>query len=159
MAIETEKKFLLAYRPTALMNCGTLIRQGYMVNEKNRVVRVRLSGDAAFLTIKGPTRNGARKEYEYPVPWQDAREMLALFCQPPFIEKTRYPIEFHGFEWVIDEFSGENQGLVVAEIELESIDQPFEKPDWISKEVTHDPRYFNSNLIETPYSTWLLKDP
>jgi CYTH domain-containing protein len=159
MAIETEKKFLLAYRPTALLTHGTLIRQGYMVNKKKMVVRVRLSGDAAFLTIKGPTCNGARKEYEYPVPRQDAREMLALFCKTPFVEKTRYKIEFKGFEWVIDEFSGDNQGLVVAEIELDTIDQPFEKPDWIGKEVTHDPRYFNSNLIETPYSTWPLKDP
>ncbi len=83
-----------------------------------------------------------------------AMEMLSLFCNKPLIEKTRYQIEFKGFEWVVDLFSGSNKGLVVAEIELDSIDQPFEKPDWIGKEVTHDPRYFNSNLIETPYSTW-----
>ncbi|WP_299978685.1 CYTH domain-containing protein [Desulfobacula sp.] len=154
MAIETERKFLLHYLPSSLLVNGTLIRQGYMVNKKDMVVRVRLSGDSAFLTVKGATRNASRKEYEYPIPQQDATEMLRLFCKKPLIEKTRYQIEFKGFEWVIDQFSGDNQGLVVAEIELDSIDQPFEKPDWIGKEVTHDPRYFNSNLIETPYSTW-----
>ena len=158
MAIETERKFLLHYLPTSLLVDGTLIRQGYMINRKNMVVRVRLSGDQGFLTIKGATCNASRKEFEYPVPKQDAREMLLLFCKEPLIEKIRYQIQFKGFEWVIDQFSGDNQGLVVAEIELDSIDQPFEKPDWIGKEVTHDPKYFNSNLIEKPYSTWQLKD-
>jgi len=154
MAIEIERKFLLKYLPTALLINGNIIRQGYMINGKDRVVRIRLSGDSAFLTVKGATRNAARKEYEYPIPQQDAKEMLQLFCKKPLIEKTRYQIEFNGFEWVIDQFSGDNKGLVVAEIELDSIDQVFEKPDWIEKEVTHAPRYFNSNLIETPYSSW-----
>ena len=154
MAIEIEKKFLLLYLPTSLLVNGTLIRQGYMINKKNMVARIRLSGDQGFLTIKGATCNASRKEFEYPIPQQDAREMLLLFCKKPLIEKIRYQIEFKGFEWVIDEFSGDNQGLVVAEIELDSIDQPFEKPDWIGKEVTHEPKYFNSNLIEKPYSTW-----
>ena len=154
MAIETERKFLLHYLPSSLLTRGTLIRQGYMVTKKKIVVRIRLSGDNAFLTVKGATRNASRKEYEYPVPQQDAMEMLSIFCKKPLIEKTRYQIEFKGFEWVIDLFSGVNKGLVVAEIELDSIDQLFEKPDWIGKEVTHDPRYFNSNLIEAPYSTW-----
>ncbi|MBU8910275.1 MAG: CYTH domain-containing protein [Desulfobacterales bacterium] len=154
MAIETERKFLLRYLPSSLLVNSTLIRQGYMTNKKDKVIRIRLTGDSAFLTVKGATRNASRKEYEYPIPQQDAKEMLQLFCKKPLIEKTRYQIEFKGFEWVIDQFSGDNQGLVVAEIELDSIDQPFEKPDWIGKEVTHDLRYFNSNLIETPYSTW-----
>ncbi|SDU18878.1 CYTH domain-containing protein [Desulfobacula phenolica] len=157
MAIEIEKKFLLKYLPSSLLTNGTLIRQGYMVNEKERVVRIRLAGDKAFLTIKGITCNAARKEYEYPVPQQDAKEMLQLFCKEPLIEKTRYHVEFKGFEWVIDQFSGDNQGLVVAEIELDSVDQVFEKPDWIGKEVTHDSGYFNSNLIKNPYSTWQIK--
>jgi len=154
MAIEIEKKFLLNYFPKNLMINGIPIIQGYMVNKKNKVVRIRLSGDTGFLTIKGATCNASRKEFEYPVPQQDAKEMLLLFCSKPLIEKTRYKIEFKGFEWIIDEFYGENKGLVVAEIELSSIDQFFEKPDWIGKEVTHDPKYFNSNLIETPYSSW-----
>jgi adenylate cyclase len=154
MAIETEKKFLVKYFPSSLKTRSTLICQGYMVNQTDRVVRIRLSGENAFLTIKGPTCNGSRKEYEYPVPQKDAREMLSFFCENLVIEKTRYQIEFNGFEWVVDVFSKNNKGLVVAEIELDSIDQIFEKPDWIGQEVTHDPRYFNSNLIETPYSTW-----
>ena len=154
MAIEIERKFLLKHFPSSLQTNGTLIRKGYMINGKNMVVRVRLSGNQGFLTIKGDTCNALRKEFEYPVPQQDARQMLKAFCKEPFIEKTRYQIKFKGFEWVIDKFSGDNQGLVVAEIELDSIDQPFEKPDWIGKEVTHDIRYFNSNLIEKPYSTW-----
>ncbi|MCK5348463.1 MAG: CYTH domain-containing protein, partial [Desulfobacula sp.] len=138
MAIETERKFLLKHLPSSLLTRGTLIRQGYIVNKKNMVVRIRLSGDNAFLTVKGATRNASRKEYEYPVPQQDAMEMLSIFCKKPLIEKTRYQIEFKGFEWVIDLFSGVNKGLVVAEIELDSIGQSFEKPDWIGKEVTHD---------------------
>lgn len=154
MAIETERKFLLKHLPSSLLTCGTPICQGYMVNQKERVVRIRLYGDRGFLAIKGPTCNASRKEYEYPVPKQDAMEMLLLFCKKPFIEKTRYHIEFNHFEWVVDMFSGSNQGLVVAEIELATVDQVFEKPDWIGQEVTHDPRYFNSNLIKHPYSTW-----
>ena len=154
MAIEIEKKFLLKYLPLSLLSRGILIRQGYMVNKKDKVVRIRLSGDQGFFTVKGITCNASRKEFEYPVPQQDAMEMLSLFCKKPLIEKTRYQIEFNGFEWVIDLFEGRNKGLVVAEIELDSSDQPFEKPDWIGKEVTHDPRYFNSNLIKAPYSTW-----
>ena len=154
MAIEIERKFLLNYFSEDLMTRGISICQGYMVNKKGLAVRVRLSGDNGFLTIKSATHNGSRKEFEYSVPQEDAKEMLDLFCKKPLIEKTRYSVEFKGFEWVIDKFYGENQGLVVAEIELSSIDQPFEIPDWIGKEVTHDPRYFNSNLIKTPYSIW-----
>jgi CYTH domain-containing protein len=154
MAVEIEKKFCLTYFPSQLLGHGTRICQGYMVNQKDVVVRIRLSGDHAFLTIKGADCKGSRKEFEYAVPQKDAREMLDLFCIPPFIEKTRYTIAYKGFEWVIDQFSGENQGLTVAEIELDAIDQPFEKPDWVGPEVTHDPRYFNSNLIKNPYSTW-----
>lgn len=153
MAIETERKFLLNYLPAPLMD-GSLICQGYMVNSKQMVIRVRLSGDRAFLTIKGETCNASRKEYEYPVPYQDAKQMLQAFCKKPFIEKTRYQIEHKGFKWIIDQFSGDNLGLVVAEIELESLDQEFEKPDWLGKDVTHDPRYYNSNLIKSPYSGW-----
>lgn len=154
MATETEKKFLLKYLPSDLLTQGRLICQGYMTNKKDRVVRIRLAGEHAFLTVKGATLNGTRKEFEYPVPPGDAKEMLHLFCPAPLIEKTRYHILYQGFEWVIDQFSGKNLGLVVAEIELETIDQPFAKPDWIGKEVTDDPRYFNSNLIAMPYCDW-----
>ncbi len=128
--------------------------QGYMVARKNMTVRVRLADDKAWLTIKGKTVNAARKEFEYLVPIDDARQMLDLFCEKPCIEKTRYSIEYKGFEWIIDQFSGENSGLIVAEIELNNINQHFEKPDWIGQEITLDPRYYNSNLIKAPYSTW-----
>ncbi|MFH2092303.1 MAG: CYTH domain-containing protein [Pseudomonadota bacterium] len=154
MADEIEKKFLLHYLPTTLMTDGIKIAQGYMVNQLNMIVRVRLSGENAFLTIKGETVNASRKEYEYSIPYQDACQMLDLFCKKPFVEKIRYHIDHAGFEWVVDQFSGDNTGLIVAEIELDHIDQIFEKPDWIGKEVTHDPRYYNSNLIKNPYSTW-----
>ena len=154
MAIETEKKFLLSHIPSSLLTDGIQICQGYMTKSKNCTVRVRIYGEKSFLTVKGPTIKGSRDEFEYPIPRSDARQMLLLFCQKPFIEKTRYHIQFKGFTWEIDQFEGENQGLVVAEIELDAIDQNFEKPDWIGREVTHDPKYFNSNLIQTPFSKW-----
>ena len=154
MAIEIERKFLLTDLPFHLMTQGTPICQGYIANGKNRVVRVRIAGNKGFLTIKGAVSTVLRNEFEYPVPEKDAREMLTLFCRNSLIEKTRYHIDFRGSEWIIDEFHGNNQGLVVAEIELASIDQSVEIPDWIGKEVTDDPRYLNSNLIDTPYSKW-----
>lgn len=154
MADEIERKFLLNHMPAQLMTKGIKMAQGYMINQKQKVVRVRLAGNAGFLTIKGPTVNTARKEFEYPIPADDARQMLDLFCVKPFVEKTRFSIEHAGFEWVVDRFEKENLGLVVAEIELTHIDQAFEKPDWIGEEVTHDSRYYNSNLIQSPYSTW-----
>ncbi|MCF6249179.1 MAG: CYTH domain-containing protein [Desulfobacula sp.] len=154
MAIETEKKFLLDHIPSSLLTNGTSISQGYMTKSKECVVRIRILGNQGFLTVKGPTINASRKEFEYPIPLYDAKEMLSLFCKKPFIKKTRYRIYFKEFEWVIDQFKGENMGLVVAEIELDTIDQIFETPDWIGQEVTHDPRYFNSNLIKHPYSAW-----
>jgi CYTH domain-containing protein len=154
MGVETEKKFLLSYFPDDILTKGTFIRQGYLIKNKSMVLRIRLAGDKAFLTIKGPTYNASRKEFEYEIPADEADEMLCLFCRGPLIEKTRFKIQFRGFEWVIDKFSGENQGLVVAEIELDCRDQVFEKPDWIGKEVTDDPRYFNSNLVQNPYSSW-----
>ncbi len=154
MGIEIERKFLIKHLPSSLMTNGTSISQGYMVNKKDEIVRIRLFGEQAFLTIKGITLNASRKEFEYKIPKQDAREMLSLFCDKKLIKKTRYQIEFNSFEWIIDVFSGNNKGLAVAEIELLSIDQPFKKPDWVGKEVTHDPKYFNANLIKKPYSTW-----
>lgn len=154
MAVEIEKKFLLNYLPKALLGKPESICQGYIVNKKNVVVRLRLSGDKAFITIKGPTINNTRKEYEYPLPIEDAKQMLALFCQENRVEKKRYKIDYKGFVWEIDQFTGKNQGLIIAEIELKSVDQKFEKPDWIGKEVSQDARYYNSNLIDNPYSTW-----
>ncbi len=154
MAVEIEKKFLLKYFPSDLLSTPKHICQGYMLREKDKVVRIRIADDQGYLTIKGKTVNSARKEFEYSLPVSDAREMLSEFCVDTLIEKKRYHIDYKGFEWVIDLFSGKNKGLIVAEIELDSIDQEFEKPKWIGLEVTHDPRYFNSNLVDCPYSEW-----
>lgn len=153
MGIEIERKFLVNQLPPDL-SPGLTICQGYMVNQKERVVRVRTKGNKGFLTIKGKTVNTQRREFEYEIPLTDAQQMLDLFCAPPLVEKTRFKIEFKGFEWVIDRFVGENLGLVVAEIELDHESQVFETPPWAGKEVSHDPRYYNSNLIKHPYSAW-----
>mgnify|MGYP000674043178 FL=1 len=128
-------------------------RQGYLSTVKERTVRVRTVEDKGYLTIKGIAIGASRMEFEYEIPRQDADTLLEI-CEKPLIEKNRYKIKHGGFVWEVDEFFGENQGLIVAEIELESEDQTFSKPDWVGEEVTGDPRYFNSNLIKNPYTTW-----
>jgi len=153
MSKEIERKFLVtgdAWRQGASSN----YRQGYLSIAKERTVRVRLAGDAARLTVKGITENATRAEYEYPIPVADAEAMLDNLCLRPLIEKRRYLVEYHGMTWEVDEFLGDNAGLVVAEIELEHPQQAFDKPDWIGAEVTDDPRYYNANLVEEPYSRW-----
>jgi len=152
MAREIERKFLTngsAWRRAG----GMRLRQGYLSSAKGRTVRVRTMGDKAYLTIKGMAVGATRPEFEYEIPYQDAKELLNL-CEMPLIEKDRYRLEEGGVVWEIDEFLGENRGLIVAEVELESEDQPFTKPDWVGEEVTGDPRYFNSNLIKKPYTKW-----
>ncbi len=156
MGIEIEKKFLLKNDDWKTLAEGTPYRQGYITSGKERsTVRVRTVGNKkGFLTIKGPTVGATRTEYEYEIPFNDAKHMLDELCEGPIIEKERYKISFDGFIWEVDVFFGENEGLVVAEIELLSEDQHFEKPEWIDVEVTADPRYYNSSLIKKPYSTW-----
>jgi CYTH domain-containing protein len=152
MAREIERKFLVkegSWRNTK----GTLYRQGYLNSMKERVVRVRTIDDKGYLTIKGLTVGASRLEFEYEIPRQDADRLLDI-CEKPLIEKTRFKVIEGGVVWEIDEFFGENQGLIVAEIELESENQDFPRPDWIREEVTGDPRYFNSNLIKNPYKMW-----
>ena len=152
MAKEIERKFRVkegAWRSAK----GTTYRQGYLNSVKERVVRVRTINDKGYLTIKGLTVGATRLEFEYEIPHQDAEQLLDI-CEKPLIEKTRFKVEEGGFIWEIDEFFGENQGLIVAEVELESEDQDFPRPDWVLEEVTGDPRYFNSNLIRKPYKMW-----
>ena len=152
MAKEIERKFLV--KEGSWRNAkGTLYRQGYLNSVKERVVRVRTLDDKGYLTIKGLTVGASRLEFEYEIPRQDADRLLDI-CEKPIIEKTRFKVMAGDFVWEIDEFFGENQGLIVAEIELESENQEFPRPDWIGDEVTGDPRYFNSNLIKNPYKTW-----
>lgn len=154
MGVEIEKKFLLVsddWRKTAE---GKLYRQGYLPAESGCTVRVRTAGSQGYLTIKGKSVGAARPEFEYQIPLDDANEMLDTLCKKPLIEKTRYLVNYCGFTWEIDEFSGENEGLLVAEIELEHQDQKFEKPSWLGREVTGDSRYFNARLVDNPFTKW-----
>lgn len=154
MAQEIERKFLLVGEGWRGLAVGIGYRQGYLYASKERSVRVRIAGEKGYLTIKGKTIGAARSEYEYEIPLEDAREMLDILCPQPQIEKKRHTIFHRGFTWEIDEFSGLNQGLIVAEIELETEDQAFERPEWIGEEVTGDPRYYNAALCVAPFSTW-----
>jgi CYTH domain-containing protein len=152
MALEIERKFLVrsdAWRDAQ----GVHFSQGYLNRDKNRTVRVRVAGPVGYLTIKGVTAGYTRSEFEYEIPVDEAKQLLAL-CEETVIEKIRLAIPYRGFVWEVDEFLGANLGLVVAEIELESADQAFERPDWVGDEVTEDPRYFNSRLSTHPYSLW-----
>lgn len=154
MATEIERKFLVKGDQWRSLATGTLYRQGYLSTKKGCTVRVRLAGDQGYLTIKGLTQGCSRAEYEYPIPAEDAQEMLDNLCEAPLIEKTRYKIEYAGLIWEVDEFAGENQGLIIAEVELTDENQSIELPDWIGKEVSDDSRYYNANLVENPYSQW-----
>lgn len=154
MAEEIERKFLLRSDGWRAGAPGTLFRQGYLSTTKERTVRVRTVGDEAFLTVKGITVGATRAEFEYPIPAEDARRMLEDLCERPIIEKTRHLVSHGGLVWEIDEFHGVNDGLVVAEVEIDSEDQEIDLPEWVGEEVTDDPRYFNANLIARPYSTW-----
>jgi adenylate cyclase len=153
MALEIERKFLVK-EGTWRIERGTTYRQGYLSSVKERTVRVRIIDIKGYLTVKGISRGAVRVEYEYEIPIAEAVAMLNDLCEKPIIEKMRFKIEFKGLVWEVDEFFGENQGLIVAEVELESEDQTFTKPEWVGEEVTSDPKYFNANLIHHPYSKW-----
>jgi adenylate cyclase len=157
MAIEIERKFLVHGTAWKAGIAGVPYCQGYLNHDKQRTVRVRIAGNAAFLTIKGPSVGATRAEFEYPIPVADAQALLPL-CDGPLIEKTRYVLQHAGTTWEVDEFGGANAGLVVAEVELTHEDQPFAKPDWLGEEVTHDARYFNSNLATVPFQVWGVGD-
>ena len=159
MGLEIEKKFLVKGDRWRSLGKGTPYRQGYLSSVKERTVRVRTIQDRGYLTIKGISRGAARAEFEYEIPYSDALEMLEQLCETPLIEKVRYKIEHNGLVWEIDEFSGDNQGLIVAEVELQSVDQTFDKPEWIGSDVTRDPRYFNANLIHYPFRMWREDGP
>lgn len=153
MGIEIERKFLVKKEVwNALQKPdGKYYRQGYLLNGKDRVVRVRIAGDRGFITIKGAAEGISRLEYEYEIPKLDAQEMLDRF-QPEGTEKTRYRIpEGSGLTWEVDEFLGANDGLIVAEIELSSEEQVFARPEWLGVEVTHDERYYNASLALQPF--------
>ena len=152
MSTEIERKFLVRgtdWRQGAPVR----LRQGYLNRDKERTVRVRIAGSRAYLTIKGLTRGVSRPEFEYEIPLQDGEALLTL-CDGLPLEKDRYTLQHAGATWEVDEFLGANAGLVIAEIELKDERQEFERPSWLSTEVSDDPRYFNSSLIAAPYRTW-----
>ncbi|XHS76990.1 CYTH domain-containing protein [Burkholderiaceae bacterium UC74_6] len=153
MGVEIERKFLVTGEDWKRSSTPQFLSQGYLNRDKQRTVRVRIAGDEAWLTIKGQSQGATRAEFEYAVPLADAQQLLAM-CDGPRVEKNRWRVPHGGLVWEVDEFLGENAGLVVAEVELTSEDQRFDKPTWAGAEVTDDPRYFNSSLAGKPYSSW-----
>lgn len=154
MAKEIERKFLVRGNSWRGQDGGKRYRQGYLSTVKERTVRVRTTGDKGFITIKGESVGATRSEYEYEIPLADANEMLDRLCERPLIEKTRYRVSHEGLAWEIDEFEGDNRGLIIAEVELKDETQSVTLPGWIGQEVTGDHRYFNANLVANPFSQW-----
>lgn len=155
MAIEIEHKFLLANNDwRECVSHSVRYCQGYMSSQPTSSIRIRISDKQAWLNIKSATIGTQRLEYEYEIPLNDANEMLEQLCKKPIIEKIRHFVTYENKLWEIDEFSGDNQGLIVAEIELASSDESFAKPAWLGKEVTDDMRYYNNNLAQHPYCQW-----
>jgi CYTH domain-containing protein len=155
MALEIELKFLVQNSSWKGQAEGVHYRQGYLSTNKSRTVRVRTINDKAFLTIKGISIGATRKEFEYEIPFNEGLIMLDELCEKPIIEKIRYKIKVENdLVWEIDEFLGENKGLIVAEIELQHEEQSFIKPDWLGKEVTTNPKFYNSSLVKFPFYKW-----
>lgn len=155
MGIEIERKFLVDQGKWAHIAkpIGKLYRQGYILNEEKRTVRIRVTDDAAYITLKGASTRISRSEYEYMIPVNEGNEILNDFATS-LIEKTRYEVNYAGKLWEVDVFSGDNQGLVIAEIELTHEDEAFEKPDWLGQEVSSDHRYANSSLSVHAFKNW-----
>lgn len=152
--IEIERKFLVVSDQWRALATGTLYRQGYIPTLDDRTVRVRIAGQQGYLTIKGKTQGIARSEFEYQIPVEDAAQLLDTICEAPLIEKYRYRIPLDGLVWEVDEFLGENQGLIIAEVELEDVAQAIALPSWIGQEVSGELRYYNSNLAKHPFRRW-----
>ncbi len=161
MAQEIERKFLVAndgWRSliTYPGNTSKAYCQGYIATaQPGQSVRVRVADDQGYLTIKGPAKGLSRAEFEYAIPLTDAQEMLQTLCLKPLIEKTRYRLPVGDIVWEIDEFVGENAGLIVAEVELLAEVQHFERPDWLGEEVSGIAKYYNASLVTYPYSQWV----
>lgn len=155
MGQEIERKFLVNHNKWQQIEkpIGNHFRQGYLLTEPNKTIRVRQTSEKGYLTIKGLSVGATRPEYEYEIPWNEATELLDNFAVSE-LSKIRYNIIFEGKLWEVDKFLGGNQGLIVAEIELKSEDENFEIPDWIDREVTSEEKYYNSNLTLNPYKNW-----
>lgn len=155
MATEIERKYLIVndnWRDNA--DESTHIIQGYLGGNDKSSIRIRVHGNLANLNIKSKTLGMQRSEYEYQIPIDEAKEILESLCDKPYIEKTRYHVPYEGHVWEVDIFAGENKGLIVAELELDSPDEPFKLPNWVGMEVTEDHRYYNICLISHPYKDW-----
>jgi len=157
MAKEIERKFLIDLDKLGPLESGSLIKQGYIPTTDNTAVRVRLTDQRAFLTLKGENDGVTRSEFEYEIPACDATQIIAELCSGLVVEKTRYLVEESGHTWEIDVFDGENTGLVVAEIELKSESEHFEIPSWVTREVSGEFKYYNSSLIKNPFKSWKEK--
>lgn len=155
MPLEIERKFLVTGEYKSLAYASSRIRQGYICSGGGRTVRVRIRGDKGYLTIKGPSNRAgmSRYEFETEIPVEDAQELMGL-CEPGVVDKTRYLVKSGRHVFEVDEFYGDNEGLVMAEVELSDENEPFEKPDFIGKEVTGDRRYYNAHLRNYPYKLW-----
>ena len=154
MAIEIEKKFLIKHIPYNQIEYSHKITQGYIVRDQKKVIRVREKGDEFYITIKGNNIGISRLEFEYKIPEKDANDLFQNFCEKGVIKKTRHYVHFKKHLWEIDEFHDQNEGLIVAEIELNSENEKFQIPNWIFKEVTTQSKYYNINLIKNPYCNW-----
>ena len=155
MGVEIERKFLVDHEKWRKLKkaAGTHYHQGYLLDGSSCTIRIRLAGSKGFITIKGSSSGITRKEFEYKLPAADAAELIKGFAGSS-VEKIRYKIKFAGKLWEIDEFLGDNEGLIMAEIELKSENEEFEKPAWITSEVSHDNRYYNSKLAKNPFKNW-----
>lgn len=155
MTLEIERKYLVDHKKWSELAkpVGRLYRQGYLITDENKTIRIRLTHSDAYLTIKGKTKGVTRDEFEYKIPLTDAAQLLDTFSESE-LSKTRYEIYYKDKLWEVDVFHNANDGLIVAEIELNSEDEKFELPDWVTKDVTDEPKYYNSNLTLLPFKKW-----
>jgi len=155
MGVETERKYLVNEAKWSTVNKEEkeVVEQGYILNTTEKTVRVRIYGEKGFITIKGMSEGASRPEFEYEIPVEDARQLLKDFCNS-IVKKVRHKVFYGGKLWEVDEFMGENHGLLMAEIELKNNDEQFDLPNWIDKEVTGDKRYYNAYLSTHPFSRW-----
>ena len=154
MAKEIERKFLIDISGVESIGSGSRIKQGYISTTDNTAVRIRVSGTVAYLTLKGENQGATRPEFEYEIPIEDANEIIKELCSGPVIDKTRYLVEYGSHTWEIDVFHGDNDGLIVAEVELESETEEVDLPKWVINEVTGEVKYYNSSLLDNPFNKW-----
>ncbi len=154
MGREIERKFLVRDSSVLKGRDGVYFKQGYIPGREHAAARIRIKDGKGFVTFKGEALGISHSEFEYEIPLEDAEQILEQLCEKPFVEKTRYEIEHAGLVWEVDVFHGENEGLVVAEVELEREDQTVQLPPWVGEEVSHDERYYNASLAVNPYKSW-----